>query len=381
MTRSPDAAQSRGRLETPVVLLLFNRPVLTARVFEAIRQARPTRLFLIADGPRRTHPEDEAAVAAARGVVAHVDWNCEVVRDYYAENRGVGLRVSSGLDRVFDQVQEAVILEDDCLPDPTFFPFCAELLARYRDDERVMMVSGTNHLLKWKDQVQDFHFSLYGSIWGWATWRRAWKQYDYRVQSLSDPATQAHIAALLADPEQFAHRVMTCERVLSGAVDTWDYQWTWARLAHSGLAAVSAVNLVSNIGFGGAATHTTNPNLSQANLCRYPAPASLRAPEGMTADRSYDRKTFLRMCEKPDVDSIVNQGLALLEAGRIIHALVFFEQAHRAQPERVEALYYKALALTRLRRAGPAIDTLQDFLQHVPDHADALALLDSLTGR
>ena len=164
-------------METAVALILFRRPEQTARVFERIREARPENLFLIADGPRLGNAEDERECARARAVVEKVDWPCEVHRDFADQNLGLKRRIPSGLDGVFDEVEEAIILEDDCLPHPSFFPYCEELLARYRDDERIVHISGSQ-LLPEPPSEWSYHFSRGPAVWGWATWRRAWRLFD-----------------------------------------------------------------------------------------------------------------------------------------------------------------------------------------------------------
>ncbi len=164
-------------MDTAVALLLFRRPEETARVFERIREARPSRLFLIADGPRPGNEEDARGCEEARAVVERVDWPCDVVRDFAEENLGLKRRIPSGLDRVFSEVEEAIVLEDDCLPHPSFFPYCAELLDRYRDDERIVHITGSQ-LLRIPPAEASYHFSRYPHVWGWASWRRAWDLYD-----------------------------------------------------------------------------------------------------------------------------------------------------------------------------------------------------------
>ena len=167
-------------MDTAVALIIFRRPELTARVFERIREARPPKLFVIADGPRPGNAEDVRLCANTRAVVEEVDWPCEVVRDFADENLGLKRRIPSGLDRVFEEVTEAIILEDDCLPDPSFFPYCEELLERYRDDERVIHISGSQ-LLPDPPKKWSYHFSRGPAVWGWATWRRAWELYDVEL--------------------------------------------------------------------------------------------------------------------------------------------------------------------------------------------------------
>src|SRR5687767_13684909 len=163
---------------TPVALLVFNRPQATARVFEAVARARPPRLLVVADGPRADRPDDGELCHQTRAIIERVDWPCEVMKDYSDTNLGCRKRVSSGLDWVFSNVADAIILEDDCLPEPSFFPFCEELLERYRDDERVAMIRAGNFLEGRRVASTSYYFSRWFHIWGWATWARAWKHND-----------------------------------------------------------------------------------------------------------------------------------------------------------------------------------------------------------
>lgn len=273
---------------TPVALLVFNRPEVTARVFAAIREARPERLLVVADGPRADRPTDRDKCAAVREIVEQVDWPCKVDRLYAETNLGCRRRVASGLEWVFCMVEEAIILEDDCLPAPSFFRFCQEMLAEYRDDERVMMVSGSNMLGEWKSAVQSYHFSYYGGIWGWACWRRAWRHYDVDMPLWHDPEIRERVRDVLGLPRHFRLRAKAFDKTAAGTIDTWDYQWSFARLMQSGLTVVPAVNLISNIGFGREATHTKNPRATVANLevtpCRFP----LVVNRFVAVDRAYD---------------------------------------------------------------------------------------------
>lgn len=158
---------------TAIVFLIFNRPEETARTFAAIKAARPSTLLVVADGPRLDRAGEQELCARTRTVIDGVDWPCEVLRNFADANIGCGRRVSSGLDWAFSQVDEAVILEDDCLPDPSFFPYCDELLERYRTDERIMMVSGNNFQNGASRTWDSYYFSRLPHCWGWATWRRA----------------------------------------------------------------------------------------------------------------------------------------------------------------------------------------------------------------
>ena len=164
-------------LETPVVLIIFNRPDRTKKVFEAIRQAKPTKLLIIADGPREERTGETELCAQTRSIVEKVDWDCDVIKKYADSNLGIKNCIGKeGLPWAFEIAEEAIILEDDCLPNQTFFRFCQELLKKYRYDERVMTISGSNLLVEWKSDIQDYHFSNHFSCWGWASWRRVWQK-------------------------------------------------------------------------------------------------------------------------------------------------------------------------------------------------------------
>lgn len=275
-------------LTTPVVLLVFNRPDATSRVFAAIRDARPRQLLIIADGPRANRPNEVALCANVRQIVEQVDWPCQVEYLYSETNLGCRKRVSSGLDWVFSTVDKAIILEDDCLPDQTFFRFCQEMLILYRHDERIMMVSGSNLLGEWKADTQCYHFSYYGGVWGWASWRRAWHYYDVDMPLWRESEIRDRVRDVIGVKSDFLRRARAFDKTASGKIDTWDYQWSFARLMQSGLTVVPSVNLISNIGFGRDATHTKNARASIANLAVSQCSFPLVVNPFVAVDRGYD---------------------------------------------------------------------------------------------
>lgn len=245
-------------LRTPVAFLVFNRPELTARVLERIRAARPRQLFVVADGPRADRPGDAAKVTAVRDLLERgVDWPCTVHRDYADQNLGCAHRVASGISRVFEQVEEAVILEDDCLPDPSFFPFCDTLLSRYRDDERVMHIGGTNLAApRMRPPASGYWFSRHAWVWGWATWRRAWRHYDFAMSSWND--RQPALRASFASAWERRYWLPTLDRARQDLqkANTWDYSWHYTCRSLGGVAILPARNLIENLGFGVDHTHT-----------------------------------------------------------------------------------------------------------------------------
>jgi hypothetical protein len=245
-----------SQLTTPVVFLIFNRPDTTFKVFETIREAKPTKLLLVADGAR--FPEEKAKCNEARSIIERVDWDCEVLTNFSEINLGCKLRVSSGLDWVFSEAEEAIILEDDCLPAQSFFSFCQTLLEYYRNDERIMHISGNNFQFRNHTSNYSYFFSKYGGIWGWASWRRAWQHYDRDMETWSEAKQNNLIDYIYDDWAEKLYWTSIFNQVVNGIPNTWDYQWLYARWTQQELSIAPAVNLVSNIGFNGNATHTIN---------------------------------------------------------------------------------------------------------------------------
>jgi len=244
-------------VKTPVALIIFNRPDCTARVLEVIASIKPEKLLVIADGPRSGRPEEAEKCKATRSVIDQVDWDCQVLTNYSEVNLGCGLRPATGLDWVFSNVPEAIILEDDCLPHPSFFPFCEELLDRYRDDERVMMIGGVNFLGEWKTSHQSYYHSYFGGSWGWASWSRAWRHFDYQMKLWPMVQEAKILEHMFPEPVHLQYWKETFQKVYdSQDNDVWDYQWLLACWINSGYRIFPEVNLVSNIGFRDDATHT-----------------------------------------------------------------------------------------------------------------------------
>ncbi len=289
-------------LDTPVVLTIFNRPDLTKLVFQAIAQARPKRLFVLADGPRS--PDEAELCARTRAVTETVDWDCDVKADFSEVNLGCRRRCASGFDWVFSQVDAAIFLDDDCVPDPTFFPFCEAMLEHYRDDMRVMMITGSNYLESWKADSQSYHFSYFGSPWGWASWRRAWKFYDVTMKSWGDEEIKARIRDVLADEECFVFQARRFDALYANPGDrhSWDLPWSFARLLQSGLTVVPAVNLISNRGCvgGGNALPPTHPI---ANLPTAPISYPIRFQVSVSVDRLYDQRHIRRFTARDQISS------------------------------------------------------------------------------
>ncbi len=243
----------------PVLLLVFNRPDHTRRVFEQVRRLRPAELYISADGSRKHVPADAEKCASVRAIFEKIDWPCTVRTNYLQENHGCRRAVQAGISWFFQQVEAGIILEDDCLPDPSFFDFCAELLERYHDDPQVMHIAGNNPAPQACQNLDaGYLFSRFSFIWGWATWRRAWQLYDADFTDLEklwqDPGSG--LSQIVQDTAARRYLLDKFERTRSGELDTWDYAWFFTILKNNGLCIVPMVNLVQNIGFDEAATHT-----------------------------------------------------------------------------------------------------------------------------
>ncbi len=288
LSGNKESSISPWQLATPVALFIFRRPETTKLVFDAIARAKPTRLFVIADGPRNA---DEAALCAeTRAIVNRVGWDCEVITNYADANLGLKARISSGLDWVFDQVEEAIVLEDDCLPDDTFFRFCQELLELYRENSSIMHISG-DCFVKRHRQGASYYFSRYAHVWGWATWRRAWKLYDGEMAEWNNSGYRKKFLDHFSAREERLFWEITLDQLVNGVINTWDYQWACACILHHGLAINPARNLVSNIGFGTEATNTTQSQSSLANLSTVPMSFPLKYPKKLERDVAADRET------------------------------------------------------------------------------------------
>ncbi len=247
-------------LRTPILFLVFNRPKETAVVFEAIRRAKPKQLFIAADGSRANRPDDIDSSAAVREVCQKVDWDCEVKTLYRDQNLGCRNAVSSGITWFFENVEQGIVLEDDCLPHPDFFTYCETLLDKYCDDESVMHIGGNNFQDGQKRSDGSYYFSKIPHIWGWASWRRAWQKYDVNMPALDKFIAEKSKQISFKTTAERAYWMQTFKRVKRGEINTWDYQWTFALLNNNGMAITPEVNLVENIGFGESATHTGNSN-------------------------------------------------------------------------------------------------------------------------
>ena len=244
--------------KTPIGFIIFNRPDLTELVFREIAKIKPQQLFIIADGPRS--PAEKEKCDRARAIAQKIDWDCDVLTNFSEANLGCGRRVSSGFDWVFSQVEEAIFLEDDVLPSPSFFNFCQTLLEHYRDDERVMHISGDSSINN-NISNDSYYFSRYPHVWGWASWRRAWQHYDYKMSSWPMLKESGLLNSICDRSDEQKYWISLLDRMYLDpqAIDTWDYQWLYACWSQGGLSITPNQNLISNLGFNRQdSAHTAN---------------------------------------------------------------------------------------------------------------------------
>jgi len=277
--------------EIPIVFIIFNRPDTTKKVFEEIKKIRPNKLFVIADGPRPYREGEDEKCRLTREIINEVDWECTVYKNFSDINLGCKKRIYTGLNWVFEQVEEAIILEDDCLPDPSFFEYCKRMLELYRDNEKIMSIEGTNLAKTWKDSDSSYHFSKYCALWGWATWRRAWEKIDINMSSWVRDDSKRLILNRLGK-EQFEIYQNIFNKAFNGDIDSWGYPWIYSVLVNNGLTVVPSKNLISNIGFGEGATHTKDVVPTLANLPRYKLNFPLKEREIIECDEEYDQIYF-----------------------------------------------------------------------------------------
>jgi len=249
-------------LKTAVLFLIFNRLDTTKQVFEAIRLAKPPRLYIAGDGPRDSRQDEDKKVKAVRNyVMDHVDWNCEVKTLFREKNLGCKYAVSGGINWFFENEEMGIIIEDDCLPHPTFFRFCEELLDRYRNDERIGIISGDNFQFGRRRNEESYYFSRYAHIWGWASWRRTWGKYDVGLKQWPKVKKEGWLFDIFKEKKLVKYWENVFDTVFNNRIDTWDHQLTFATLINSMLNIMPNNNLISNIGFDGNATHTKKTNL------------------------------------------------------------------------------------------------------------------------
>lgn len=244
------------RLNTPVLFLVYNRPAKTAIVFDRIKQQKPVKLYIAADGPRQGDAGDIENCLLTRALVREgIDWDCEVKTLFRDKNAGCGRAVSQAINWFFKYEEYGIILEDDTVPEPSFFTFCTEMLIKYQLNHKIMHISGCYFF---KDLLpknsKSYYFTKHIHVWGWATWKRAWENYEYDMPDW--PQKKEGLKKYFKIYSKFWEQIF--EMVYAKQIDTWDYQWMFCIFKSNGLAINPTTNLIMNIGFGSEATHTAD---------------------------------------------------------------------------------------------------------------------------
>lgn len=273
---------------TPILFLIFNRPEITQNVFDEIKKQKPKYLYVAADGARSNVVADMEKCRATRELVIEgVDWDCEVKTLFRDENLGCGIAVSQAITWFFDNVEQGIILEDDCLPHPSFFGYCATLLERYKGAEQVFGITGDNFQNGILRGNSSYYFSRYFHIWGWASWRRAWIHYDYGLQHL-EKFNKSKIIYKIDKRKIFENYwISIFKKTANKEIDTWDYQLLFSLWNNNGLIVTPNVNLISNIGFGKEATHTTESSIFEKMVTK--DIGKLIHPKRIQVDKKADR--------------------------------------------------------------------------------------------
>ncbi|NMD85443.1 nucleotide-diphospho-sugar transferase [Victivallis vadensis] len=306
--------------DVPVLFVIFNRLETTVKAFEAIRAVQPKRLYIAADGPRKDHPgEAERCGKVRRAVLDGIDWPCRLESCFREENLGCGPGVAAAIDWFFLHEEEGIILEDDCVAHPDFFRFAAVMLERYRDDWRVMHISGDCLLGAPSQWECDYFFTRYPFSWGWATWRRAWKLFDFDMASYPEFKRRNCIAEIFPGDRKIQRRWLEIFDAIyfhNPNFSAWDFQWLYANWCNHALCVCPACNLVTNIGTD--STHLMQQEVM--NLKSYDL-RSYRTPDFFLADQQMERSIFRKIFASPSLHRRI--------AGRIHRVLQQFFKMNR----------------------------------------------------
>jgi hypothetical protein len=279
------------QVKSPILFLIFNRPKETQLLFNAIREAKPKKLYVAADGPRN-NGKDDLICKKTKDVLNQIDWDCELITLFRKENLGCGKAVSSAITWFFENEEEGIILEDDCLPSADFFRFTDEMLDRYRTDDRIGHICGCNFQEGIIRGEGDYYYSKLTHVWGWASWRRVWNKYDFSMNGLETAIEDDFLAALIDNKwnKNALYNAFTSTKL--GEIDTWDYQYMFLNQVNSHLSVIPNYNMISNIGFNADGTHTFDTNSPMSNVSFNKLPVDMEHPRFIFQNRMADKYTL-----------------------------------------------------------------------------------------
>ena len=308
-------------LQVPILLITFNRPEHTRKVLTEILKQEPQELYVCQDGAREGNENDRIKCQGVRDVineltspyaVAHKDFTLHTL--YQKENHGCGPGPATGITWFFENVEMGIIMEDDCLPSETLMAFEAELLEKYKDDERISLITGTNALSKWRSYKYDYIFAKTGgmTMGSWASWRRAWKHFDWEIKNWVNPETKERMYQVLG-AEKYDEIAPLYDRIYANPPrDAWDFQWAYARTLLDSSTIVSTVNQMSNIGFGEESTHTPNANDRRGNMAIYKCHLPLRH-HAYNIDKLFDWEMYQRFDRKTKKSILLRSVLKIID--------------------------------------------------------------------
>ncbi len=276
--------------DIPILFVFFNRPEIALKAFQSIRECQPEHLYLACDGPRATVPGEDALVAGLRAqITSSIDWDCSVHTFFQEKNVGCGPNVYAAISWLFANEECGIVLEDDCIADPSFFPFIRQMLETYRQDQRIGMIAGTNPVASAYRAPYSYLFSRFKNCWGWATWRRAWEAMDYPMQWRNTPLAESVIVNSGYRGKDNHRWRWQLQYMDNQWVSSWDWQWYFTLASQNQLCVFPSVNLISNIGNDAAATHNASGNITfRTNAMEFP----LRQPPFMVPDTAFEKKMY-----------------------------------------------------------------------------------------
>ena len=286
--------------DIPILFMTFNRPAETRAVLEVIKAVRPTSLFISSDGPRAGRADDVQSVEEVRSVLTEIDWDCEVKTLFHEANVGCKRAGINAISWFFEQVEYGIILEDDCLPSKSFFYYCKEVLERYRDDNRVVHINGNNFdTHQHMPSDYSYHFTYFPQVWGWATWRRAWKRFDESMSPFDAFDDYLYFKHAGLSERDYANIRRKWHNAKFRDFEVWDYQWHFINLLEGGLVVSPLKNLISNVGFGEKATHTADSYSLKQNLVRNELEFPLKHPPCLFIDEKLNQHYINMMVTEP----------------------------------------------------------------------------------
>ncbi len=331
-------AQQVLEADIAVLIIGYNRPNDMRRLIHALRPIKPARLYFSVDGPKISKEGDDKKVLETRLMLSEIDWNCTLKTRFLTSNVGCKMAISSAIDWLFESEDYGIILEDDCLPTPDFFEFAATRLAEHKDDPQIMHISGSSYFMSDLDEKTSFYYSRLPNVWGWATWKRAWKEMQLIDSNLDLNVTSLKVHEYFNNKKMSKWFLRYVEEAMSPNSSVWSISWALSIINNQGISIAPMGNLVENIGFRDSATHSTSASFRRYEEFEFGKGSNLPGPESVKVNEELDRLRF-KTIQKTDPNQFFSRKLKLK----------FLHYAYRALPnlvkEKVKPLLGKNLRL------------------------------------